>query len=205
MKRRGILPETIHEVGREIRLSTAEPVIDWSLIESINRKRIDPTAKRYFFVPDPISLIVRNAPEMKVTLSLHPTEDLGERTLAVGHELFIPRTDADEVRLKDLYTIHIIERGDPFIGEYVEGSENEVKEIPKIQWVPQDHRDVEILVPDLLFIDEEFNPESLTVLRGVAERSVESLSVGEIIQFERFGFCRMDAKGDVYRFVFTHR
>jgi len=35
LKRRGILPETIHELGKEIGLSTAEPVIDWSIIESI--------------------------------------------------------------------------------------------------------------------------------------------------------------------------
>ena len=64
---------------------------------------------------------------------------------------------------------------------------------------------MEIVIPDVLFIGEQLNNESLKTVSGVAERNIESLNVGEIIQFERFGFCRLDEKNDVYRFIFTHR
>ncbi len=205
LRRRGILPETIHELGKELGLTTAEPVIDWSLIESLNRKLVDPMAKRFFFVDNPQELIVENAPEKEVTLSMHPTEDLGERTLHVGRSFFIPTVDKGTVRLKDLYNIEIVETGDTLVGAYIEGSEKQVGGAKIVQWVPEEYCHVEVTVPDLLFIDDEVNTASLETIRGVAEKNITSLSVGEIIQFERFGFCRLDEKGDPHRFIFTHR
>ncbi|MEA1994269.1 MAG: glutamate--tRNA ligase [Euryarchaeota archaeon] len=203
--RRGIIPKTVHELGKELGLSTAEPVIDWTVIEAINRKLIDPVAKRFFFVEDPTELIVKNAPERVVELPMHPTEDLGKRRLKVGNRFFVPPIKENEVRLKDLYNITIAKRGKRLAGEYLEGSEEEVRDIRKIQWVPEEHRDVEILVPGPLFENDELNPESLRTIHGIAEKTVEFLDEGDIIQFERFGFCRLDKKGKVYRFVFTHR
>ncbi len=205
LKRRGILPETIHELGREIGLSTAEPVIDWSIIESINRKLVDPIAKRFFFVENPKELIVKNAPEKEINLRMHPTENLGERTLKVGEKFFIPDVKEGEIRLKDLYSVKIVEAGDTIVGEYVENPTEKLKDIQKIQWVPEEYRAVEIVVPDILFIDDRVNPESLKIMHGVAEKTIESLNVGEIIQFERIGFCRLDKKNEVYTFIFTHR
>lgn len=202
LKRRGILPQTVHELGKEIGLSTAEPVIDWSIIESINRKLLDPIAKRFFFVGNPKELIVENAPEKIIKLRMHPTEDLGERTLRVGKKFFIPDIKEKEIRLKDLFNVRIIEYGERIIGEYIDTT---LKNIKKIQWVPEEHCNVEIVIPDVLFIGEQLNNESLKTVSGVAERNIESLNVGEIIQFERFGFCRLDEKNDVYRFIFTHR
>ncbi|RLF94684.1 glutamate--tRNA ligase, partial [Thermococci archaeon] len=107
-----------------------------------------------------------------------------------------------EIRLKDLYNVKILEIGDKIVGEYV--GEN-LKNIKKLQWVPEEYCNVEILVPDLLFIDDKLNPDSLKTVYGVAEKNIESLCIGEIIQFERFGFCRLDEKNKVYKFIFTHR
>ena len=41
-----------------------------------------------------------------------------------------------------------------------------------------------------------------TTIKGKIEKTVEMLKVGEVIQLERFGFCRID-KG-VYKIWFTH-
>jgi glutamyl-tRNA synthetase len=54
-------------------------------------------------------------------------------------------------------------------------------------------------------MDDQLNPESLKTVYGVAEKNIESLNIGEIIQFERFGFCRLDEKNEAYKFIFTHR
>ncbi len=57
---------------------------------------------------------------------------------------------------------------------------------------------------DLLNEDKTFNEKSLEILKGYAEKNIENLKSGEIIQFERFGFCRMDAKkGNKYVFVYS--
>ena len=43
-------------------------------------------------------------------------------------------------------------------------------------------------------------------IEGLAEENIKNLKKGEIIQFERFGFCRFDNKKDnVYEFWFGHK
>jgi glutamyl-tRNA synthetase len=79
----------------------------------MNRKIIDPHAIRLFFVKDPIMLIVDDGKNIKVTLSNHPTNDLGKREVEVSTVFYISRDDAmllakeEEVRLMELYNIKI--------------------------------------------------------------------------------------------------
>jgi len=45
-----------------------------------------------------------------------------------------------------------------------------------------------------------------SVKKGVAEIRVSELEIGEVIQFERFGFCRLDSiEENVYNFWFGHK
>ena len=39
-----------------------ESSVDFGLLEAENRRIIDPIAKRYFFVKEPVKLVVENAP-----------------------------------------------------------------------------------------------------------------------------------------------
>ena len=72
------------------------------------------------------------------------------------------------------------------------------KKISKINWV-SDFIIARILMPDGKWIS------------GLAERSIEKLKIGAVIQFERFGFCRFDGKieneksGEIYEFWFGHK
>jgi len=43
-----------------------------------------------------------------------------------------------------------------------------------------------------------------SVKKGLAEESIKSLNVDDIIQFQRFGFCRLDKKGSKFTFYYTH-
>jgi glutamyl-tRNA synthetase len=207
LERRGIVPETIHALAVEMGLSTSEPIIDWSIIEALNRKIIDPTAHRYFFVPDPVKLTVENAPEMTVRLRLHPDHDYGFRTIKTTKTFYIPRDEVtDHFRLKDLYNVAIIDindRGDDYRGEYT--GKKMKREIEKIQWVAEKNVPVTVEIPHELFVDGEFNPQSLEIVEGVAEEAVGDLSIGDIIQFERFGFCRIDALDGKVRVCYAHR
>ncbi|MCL4401022.1 hypothetical protein M1316_03570 [Candidatus Parvarchaeota archaeon] len=40
--------------------------------------------------------------------------------------------------------------------------------------------------------DESFNKDSLKVVDGLGERSLQQVKKGDIVQFERFGFCILD-------------
>jgi glutamyl-tRNA synthetase len=67
-----------------------------------------------------------------------------------------------------------------FLGET---SENE--KTPIIQWVPSDENvTVRVVMPDA------------TIITGLAESGLKSENEGAIIQFVRFGFCRLDQKAD---------
>ena len=113
LKRRGIVPEAIKQFVLQQGISKVESVVDFSLVESVNRKYLDPRVKRYYFVPDPVQLHVKDAPKKTVKLSLHPDETMGYRTIHTASTFFIPRHDAqkmntgDVFRLKGLYNVKI--------------------------------------------------------------------------------------------------
>ena len=46
-----------------------------------------------------------------------------------------------------------------------------------------------------------------TWISGLAEKAIENLEEEEIIQFERFGFCKFDRVNEkgIYEFWFAHR
>jgi glutamyl-tRNA synthetase len=58
----------------------------------------------------------------------------------------------------------------------------ENKNIQKLQWVSDDNIKTGVLMPDG------------EVVEGLAESNAGKLKVGDIIQFERFGFVRLDKK-----------
>lgn len=205
LERRGIVPETVHALAKEMGLSTSEPEIDWSIIEALNRKLIDSQAKRYFFVPDPVRLSVEGAPLLRVQLRLHPDADLGVREVETGETFYISRKDVtDAFRLKDLFNVNVVERGENEVRGVFAGREMK-KEVEKIQWVTEKNVKTVVFIPHALFVNGEYNPQSLERVEGVSEEAVNALPVGEIIQFERFGFCRIDKKEETVYACFAHR
>lgn len=201
LKRRGITPEAIHMVAEEIGLSKSEPVIDWSLIESLNRKVIDSTSDRYYFVSDPKFLEVSNAQNQTIQLKRHPDYDRGFRNVDISGKFFISGSDFKDItkgqilRLKDLYNILIIDVQDDLIKAMrtdEKSSKDELSKVKKIQWVTDKNVKVSVIVPGILYEGEDINPNSLTTVVGYGEREIGLLKEGEIVQFERFGFVRVD-------------
>jgi glutamyl-tRNA synthetase len=196
LKRRGIVPEAIKQFVLQQGISKVESIIDFSLVESVNRKFLDPRVKRYYFVPDPIQLSVNGAPKKIVKLSLHPNGKMGERTIQTGSTFFIPKEDAQKLktgdifRLKGLYNVKITKIGDTLTGIYA--GENLIQETVKIQWTTDDHMPLRIIVPGLIFKGETYNPDSCSELKGYVEKAVSTIPIGEIVQFERIGFVKLE-------------
>jgi len=109
----------------------------------------------------------------------------------------------DVLRLKYLMNLRVIEKA----GEYVRAeflSREPMKNVKIIQWVPVDEAvKVTILVPDIIYVNDEINPNSLKIVKGFGERAVEDVKVDEIVQFERFGFCRRDSESEL-SFIKAH-
>ena len=201
LKRRGITPEAIHMVAEEIGLSKSEPEIDWSLIESLNRKVIDSTSDRYYFVPDPKALDVIDASYQTIQLKRHPDFDRGFRNVDITGKFYISGNDFKDLtkgqilRLKDLYNISITDAQANFIKATrtdEKSSKDELSKIKKIQWVSDKNVKVSVIVPGILYEGEDINPNSLTTIHGYGEEGIANLKEDDIVQFERFGFVRVD-------------
>lgn len=199
LRRRGILPQTIRDFTLHVGYTKTEHEYDWSMLLSLNRKLLDPLARRIFFVPDPVKLVVEGAPKRRVTIPYHPQKNLGSRVIDTEGEFYLSGADLQGVgvgfvfRLMDLYNVELTSvtrvkaryAGDELLAD-----------TRKFQWVTPAHVATKVTVPGILFLDDDiFNPDSLREVSGLAEEAASGLKPGEIVQFPRFGFCRLDSPG----------
>ncbi|MFP4115995.1 MAG: glutamate--tRNA ligase [Candidatus Aenigmatarchaeota archaeon] len=196
-KRRGFKPETFHKIIRKFGPKNANAEVSMEEFTSINRKVVDAEANRYFFVESPVKVEVENGKKKKVELRIHP-EKKDTRELEAGKSFYIEEKDLETnrgkvIRLKGLYNIKIPEKGN--VCKY--SGNDIVQEMPKVHWLPgegNETTDAEIMMPD----GEK--------VKGPVEKNVLEEDRGEVLQFERFGFVRLDRKtGKAAEFWFTHR
>jgi len=195
LRRRGYLAETIRKVIWEVGPKPVDVTISWDNVNSQNRKLIDPTSHRYYFVPNPIRANVGGTPkDFTVHAPLHPEHpDMGTRVLSVRQANGIAKTllagsdrqlleSANTVRLMGLFNFKPSKFSDgELAGNYLGEEVQEGEHAPIIQWVPADEAiDVTVVMPDS------------TRVRGFAEKGLASEKVGSIVQFVRFGFGRID-------------
>ncbi|MGC8478344.1 MAG: glutamate--tRNA ligase [Candidatus Micrarchaeia archaeon] len=214
LRRRGIKPEAIKKFVMRFGMSMTNSVVDLSLLYAENKKLVDPSAKRLFYVADPVKVIVENVEALPkgVSLKLHPSNDLGSRSYAVGNTFYISGSDANEldmgtnVRLKELADLRVLSISKEAVhAEVVKMGAGEAKSIKKIQWVPEESKfDCKILIPkDLVDDNENFLQDSLQESNGYIESFAESLKKGEVVQLERFGFATFDKdEGKVKQFIY---
>ncbi|HEX54658.1 MAG: glutamate--tRNA ligase [Candidatus Altiarchaeales archaeon] len=201
LRRRGISAEAIRNLIISLGINENDISISMENLFAENRKVLDPIANRYFFVPNPRKIIVKNAKSLSIRIPLHPSfRERGYREFHIRDngrdeiELFIPGDDAnelkegDEIRLMNLFNIRIEEIDKEIIAKKLEEKNLKAK---KVQWV-QDYIEGKVVMPT-------------KIIRGYLEPLCNSLRVGDIVQFERFGFSKLDERDNVLVFYFAHR
>lgn len=209
-KRRGFTPEAIRQFVLSLGLTLSETKPSMEILESFNRKIIENESKRLFFVNEPFKIILKNCPPLEAKIKNHPSLNMGIRNVSVKDVLYISSVDArklnigSELRLIELYNIVIKEINFEEKEALAEYSGKMLRnDIPKIQWVSNEgFVEYTIIKPNVLFIKETFNPDSLKILHGFAESFVSTLSKDTRIQFIREGFCRIE---DSNTSIFTHK
>ncbi len=146
-------------------------------------------------------------PSNQIELPNHPANDMGKRTIGVDGNVFLSSEDVENVsegsqlRLMGLGNIKINKVGNDLEGEYI-GDDVKV-DYPKMQWVPQKNsHKLKIIIPKQLFIDDNFNENSLEELEVITEPHYLELKDGSEIQFVRFGYCRKDSANQA---IYTHK
>ncbi|HZW85336.1 MAG TPA: hypothetical protein VFE91_05485, partial [Nitrososphaerales archaeon] len=117
-----------------------------------------------------------------------------------GDEFYLPGADmksvkeGEVVRLMDLYNIRIKRIGKSPTAEFA--GDELLSGGKKLQWTTESGKETRVLVPGPLFLEDgSTNAESMKVVDGRGEAALLSLEMGEIVQFPRFGFCRLDSPG----------
>jgi glutamyl-tRNA synthetase len=204
LRRRGFLPEAIKNFALSSGMNKSESTMTWDDLIVQNKRIVDKTAKRFFMMYDYEKIIVEDAPHQNVKLRYHPDiDDLGHRELETEKEFFVLKSDLSEFKDGELYRLmdclNFRKNGNILTFDSIEYENFKGNGRKIMHWLPAyNNIDIEILMPDV------------SKINGVAEHNIRHLKIGDIIQFERFGFCRLDEickkhGREVYNFWFTHK
>ena len=198
MARRGIRPEAVRRYWVESGIKSVDIEFSWDNLYGMNRTLIDPVSHRYFFVEDPVRYDITGTDSITGKAPLLP-DDLNagyrEYDLPSPFTVFITEKDSaafskdGRIRLKDLCNLTY--------GTPAHYAGNDVADIRKygmkaVQWVGRDAVPCKVAMPDGSVAD------------GMVEASVLKES-GSSVQFERFGFVRIEKKDDKgIQCVYTH-
>ena len=196
--RRGIDPRTIYNLITEIGVKMADSAISWKKIYGLNRNFLEPVANRYFFCEEPQLVEIDGYDGGKVDIErpLHADHlDRGNRVLPFDGTAYLAKSDIGDgiFRLMDAVNVNIEDGKISYHSTSFEDARAVKARI--IQWVPaEDNVDVKIVMDDA------------SIKTGLGEGALRDLKVGDIVQFERVGFARLDEISDgELVFYFAHK
>ncbi|MCY0884000.1 MAG: glutamate--tRNA ligase, partial [Acidianus infernus] len=191
LRRRGILPETIREIIIEVGVKPSDATISFENIAALNRKKLDPIAKRIMYVENYSEFTLEIPEEMTAKIPLTPTmKEFREITVKPGDKILLEKADAEDqsiIRLVDLCNVKV--EGNKLV--YVSKSVEDAKKINAkiVQWVKKGEEvNVNVIKAD--------PNQDLKIIKGKAERYAINLNPNEIVQFIRYGFVRVDSKNE---------
>jgi glutamyl-tRNA synthetase len=189
LAKRGIEPEAIRRYWVQVGPKQVDIEFSWQTLFSYNKEIVDPKANRFFFVEGPrhVRIEGKGSELLEGHAPLHPADPTrGTRKVLVRGKdgVLVQAADIEGlgpgtvVRLKDLGNIKLRSQE---LAEYIGGDLSVLKEGAKnIQWVhPTENLETMIHMPDG------------TDIAGRCEVLTRT-SAGKVVQFERFGFVRIE-------------
>jgi glutamyl-tRNA synthetase len=212
LRKRGITPEAIKKMIIDVGIKPNDVTLSWENLYAYNRKVLDATSDRYFFVSQPIELKVTSVPRVfKAKLALHPEKpERGYREHTVSPEgddkavsSWISKKDAEALsqgqvfRLIELFNAKVESKTDSFMTATFAGESYEDGKKLKaqlIQWVPKGTGfPCQVVMPDA------------SVAEGFGETDCKKLKANTTIQFERFGFVRINEVDEKIVAYYAHK
>jgi glutamyl-tRNA synthetase len=211
LRKRGITPEAIKKMIIDVGIKPHDVTLSWENLYSYNRKILDTISNRYFFVAEPIELKVTQLPKrgFPVSLPLQPDKPELHREYLINPEensqlsFWIPKKDVEVMepekvfRLMELFNIKIEGKTDNSVtAKFASESYEDVRKIKVqlIQWIPKfTEFPTQVVMPDA------------SVTEGFAEADCKKLKPNAIIQFERFGFVRINEVDEKLIAYYAHK
>lgn len=109
MRRRGYPAEALRDFVDKIGVSKANSVVDYGLLESCVRDRLNENAPRAMAVLEPLKVVIDNYPEgqtEEIEVEVHPGKpEMGKRKVTFSRNLFVERDDFMEVPVKKYFRL----------------------------------------------------------------------------------------------------
>jgi glutamyl-tRNA synthetase len=197
LAKRGFHPEAIRHFWIDCGIKETDIEFSWDNLYAYNKDLVDGTADRYFFVWDPVRLQIEGAQELRARAPRHPDHpELGDRKFhltapiavqVVGKDLQSAR-QAGKVRLKDLGNVELRDGSAHYLG-------NDLSVLKEgfriIHWVPDGSLPASVIMPSGESVDGFVEP-------------VPKEEEGRVVQFERFGFVKVERVSPTLLAYFTH-
>ncbi len=211
LRRRGIQAEAIRRLIIDVGPKTQDVTLSWENLYAHNRKIVDPQANRCFFVQQPREIVVKGLPEaVTASIPVHPDyPERGYRELTVtpvdGTARFWVAVDDVEtmtenqlLRFMELFnvTIQSVQAGQVTASFYSRDYEDARKiKAPFVHWIPRGTGlKCQVILPDASVTD------------GLLEENCKHLAADTVVQFERFGFVRVDSNEEnIVTAYYAHR
>jgi len=195
LARRGFRPEALREYWIRAGLNEVDVEFSWDTFYSLNKDIVDPVARRYFFVANPVPINITGIDHLDGKAPLHPGDkSAGFRTYSLDKpiDVLISLADSEaatKIRLKDLCNIEMRDEQAVYMGN----DKAAIKQGYKIiHWVSKDSVPMTVLMPDG------------TRANGFGEKAILN-ERGNVVQLERFGFVRIESVGAEIVAVFSQR
>jgi glutamyl-tRNA synthetase len=198
LRRRGFQPEAIRKFFISMGVTRNDIAVSMKNLYAENRKLVDDVSNRYFFVRNPVELRLEGVDSLVAHALKHPArkeyrEIKTDNTVYLTDADFAKLTAGQKLRLKYLCTVNV-ESTEPLMAKVIDRATEPTTDMPVIQWAPTDGINVRVKRPDGI-IDE-----------GIGEPLIAT-ELGNVVQFERYGFVRIDSVNDAKAEViayFTH-
>ncbi len=186
--RRGITAEALRSFIEEIGLNRQDITVPIESLYASNRKVIDMKSDRYSFIINPLKLDWTNTLKVKeIEVPLHP--DRKETRSVKIKDIFISKSDFENYKGKEIRLLHLFNLE---LGKKSKITSVENKKIPRINWISENVKS-SVLMPNGEWVE------------GIVDKDIKNLKVGDVVQFERFGFVRYQGmKEGVHYFWFAH-
>ena len=189
LKRRGFSPDAIRNYIVEIGVNPINVTFDWKAFESHNRKVIDSRSDRYFFVAEPVDIMLDKLPMKTAKAPLYPGKRK-YRKIPVSKKLVVEKVDFVANRGKETRLMHLC---NVRLDNKSKVTGKAVKDIPKIHWLDGETIKAKLVMP------------TGKVVSGLAEVNLKKVKVDKTVQLERIGFVRVDSNKKGLVMYYAHR
>ncbi|MBI4150248.1 glutamate--tRNA ligase [Candidatus Woesearchaeota archaeon] len=191
LRRRGFKPGAFLKYAEEVGVTLNDKTVSkeefFAAINAFNKEIVEPKAYRYFFIEDPVEVVIEGAPmQEEIELDLHPNNKKGGRWFRTHDKFYLAASDVETFKEGELYRLmdclNFRKKGKKLVFDSLEYEKYKENGARIMHWLPAQKDLVEV----------EVVMDGYSVRKGLGEPGMKNIEVDQVVQLERFGFCRLD-------------